>query len=117
MQLGGSCLRPRAIDRRSTPAVACCLEHLLDGCVDVPVIETTDTHGALENLGEVSLFNDVSSRTSIATLHAVTSINNPRKAQQLAIINAGLGKLRNDGRWLQIGQRQLIAHARRQASQ
>lgn len=94
------------------PSPKDCFRMLVAGEADVVVIATTVADDALAGLGAASSVAEQPQLAAVATLHAVTSVNNPRKAAQLALINDGLRQIREDGTWFEIVQRHLIAHAR-----
>jgi len=54
--------------------------------------------------------------STVATMHAVTSINNPNKDAQLAVLNEGIRDVRESGAWFEIVQRHLVEHSKRTAS-
>lgn len=93
-----------------------CFEMLLNGEADAVVLASTVSDDALVRIGAETLVEEVPELATIATLHAVTSVNNPRKDAQLAVINRGVQGLRENGKWFEIVQRHLIAHARTTAS-
>lgn len=93
-----------------------CFEMLLNGEADAVVLASTVADDAISRIGAASLVAEVPELATIATMHAVTSINNPRKDAQLEVINRGLRGLRENGKWFEIVQRHLIAHARNTAS-
>lgn len=93
-----------------------CFELLSIGEVDVVVIATMVADDAIANLVDASVVEEQPQLSTIATLHAVTSVDNPDKERQLAILNEGVANLRNNGKWFEIVQRHLVAHARRVAA-
>lgn len=97
-------------------ATETCFEMLLNGEADAVVLASTVADDALARIGGGSLVSEVPELATIATLHAVTSINNPRQDAQLEVINRGVRGLRENGKWFEIVQRHLIAHARNTAS-
>ena len=49
-----------------------------------------------------------------ATLHAVTSKNNPNGLAYLAVLNDGLSQLKESGEWFSIVRRHLAEHKAKQ---
>ena len=90
-----------------------CFEMLVEGEVDAVVIATMVGDDAIANLDAPEMVEEQSQLSTIATLHAVTSIDNPDKEQQLAVLNEGIRNVRESGKWFEIVQRHLVAHARR----
>lgn len=109
-------LSPPRINFVRPSATEQCFEMLLEGSTDAVVLASTVADDAISRIGAGALVEEVPELATIATLHAVTSINNPRKAAQLEVINRGVRGLRESGKWFEIVQRHLIAHARVTAS-
>jgi polar amino acid transport system substrate-binding protein len=93
-----------------------CMEMLVAGTTDAVVIATTVADDAISTLKISSQVVEVPELATVSTLNAVTSVNNPLKDQHLALLNDGLRQLREDGKWFEIVQRHLIAHARKTAA-
>lgn len=93
-----------------------CFQALVDGQVDIVLVSTTVADDMIAQMNIGSQVEEVPQLAYVTTMHAVTSINNPRKEEQLAVINAGLKEIREDGTWFEIVQRHLIAHARKTAN-
>ena len=93
-----------------------CFQALIDGQVDIVLVSTTVADDMIAQMNIGAQVEEVPQLAYVTTMHAVTSINNPRKEEQLAVINAGLKEIREDGTWFEIVQRHLIAHARKTAN-
>jgi len=93
-----------------------CFELLTAGEVDVVVLATMVADGAIVRAGMADEIAEQPQLSTVATMHAVTSINNPRADEQLERVNNGLRQLREDGTWFQIVQRHLTAHAQATAT-
>ena len=93
-----------------------CFQALVDGQVDIVLVSTTVADDMIAQMGIGAQVEEVPQLAYVTTMHAVTSINNPRKEEQLEVINAGLRQIREDGTWFEIVQRHLIAHARKTAN-
>ena len=99
------------ITRPSSPTD--CFEMLAAGEVDAVVIATMVGDDAIANIDTPELIEEQSQLSTIATLHAVTSIDNPNKEAQIAVLNEGIRNVRESGKWFEIVQRHLVAHARK----
>lgn len=93
-----------------------CFEMLTSGEADVVVLATMVADGAIIRAGMADEIAEQPQLSTVATMHAVTSVNNPRGAEQLERVNNGLRQLREDGTWFQIVQRHLTAHAQATAT-
>ena len=93
-----------------------CFEQLVAGEVDAVILASMVADDAIARNEMANEIEEQPELATIATLHAVTSINNPDKDRQIAAINAGIKELRESGKWFEIVQRHLIAHARLTAS-
>lgn len=109
-------LSPPRISLVRPSATEQCFEMLLEGSADAVVLASTVADDAISRIGAGALVQEVPELATIATLHAVTSIDNPRKDAQLEVINRGVRGLRENGKWFEIVQRHLIAHARTTAT-
>ncbi|MFN3259617.1 MAG: peptidoglycan-binding protein [Pikeienuella sp.] len=88
-----------------------CFEGLVAGEVDVILVATTVADSMAASLRLQGQIEEIPELAYVTTMHAVSSINNPRKEEQIALINEGLRQIREDGVWFEIVQRHLIAHA------
>ncbi len=93
-----------------------CFEMLAAGEVDVVVLATMVADSAIAAGGMADQIAEQPQLSTVATLHAVTSINNPNKDAQLAVLNEGIRDVRESGAWFEIVQRHLIDHSKRTAS-
>lgn len=105
-------VEPDIVLKRPATALAC-FEMLLGGEVDVVVIASTVADEALTTLKAHDMVAEQPQLAAVATLHAVTSVKNPRGARQMARIDEGLRLIRGDGTWFAIVRRHLIDHARK----
>lgn len=90
-----------------------CFQMLAEGTADAVVIATTVADDTIAAQGLGSIVEEIPQLAYVASLHAVTSIDNPKKAEELAILNKGVADLRESGRWFEIVQRHLVEHARK----
>ncbi len=93
-----------------------CFEALLEGRVDVVPMASITAEDTIAKLDVANLVAEAPDLATIVHLHAVASIDNPQKDELLAVVNKGIQEIRNDGKWFEIVQRHLIAHARATAS-
>lgn len=93
-----------------------CFEMLIAGEVDVVVLAGLVGDDAIAKLANPALVEEQPPLATVSTLHAATSINNPEKDVQLALLNEGIRKIRENGQWFEIVQRHLVAHARKTAT-
>ncbi|MEM7546074.1 MAG: transporter substrate-binding domain-containing protein [Pseudomonadota bacterium] len=93
-----------------------CFELLLTGEVDAVVLASSVADDAISRLEAAGQIEDQPQLATIATMHAVTTINNPNAEQQLGVLNEGIRQLRENGKWFEIVQRHLVAHARNTAA-
>lgn len=93
-----------------------CFEMLAAGEVDVVVLATMVADSAIAEGGMADQIAEQPQLSTVATMHAVTSINNPNKDAQLAVLNEGIRDVRESGAWFEIVQRHLIDHSKRTAS-
>lgn len=90
-----------------------CFAMLLEGEVDAVVVATAVADEALTTLKATETITEQPQLATVVTLHAVTSIRNPRKAELIARIDEGLHMMREDGAWFEIVRRHLSAQVRR----
>ncbi|MEL7465289.1 MAG: transporter substrate-binding domain-containing protein [Pseudomonadota bacterium] len=90
-----------------------CFAMLASGEVDAVVIATMVGDDAIANIPDASNIEEQPQLSTIATMHAATSVDNPDKDAQLAVLNEGIANVRESGKWFEIVQRHLVAHARR----
>ncbi|MGB0506166.1 MAG: hypothetical protein ACPGGK_08200, partial [Pikeienuella sp.] len=96
-----------------TPSTAAeCFEALLEGRADVVVMASITADDTISKLGAGELVAEQARLSSIVKLHVVTSIDNPDKDRLMAVLNEGIQSIRSDGKWFEVVQRHLIAHAR-----
>ncbi len=93
-----------------------CFEMLTEGEVDVVVLATMVADGAIAAGGMADQIAEQPQLSTVATMHAVTSINNPNKDAQLAVLNEGIRNVRESGAWFEIVQRHLVEHSKRTAA-
>ena len=93
-----------------------CFEMLAAGEVDVVVLATMVADSAIAEGGMADQIAEQPQLSTVATMHAVTSINNPNKETQLTVLNEGIRNVRESGAWFEIVQRHLVEHSRRTAS-
>ena len=93
-----------------------CFQMLAEGTTDAVVIATTVADDTIAKLGLEAVVEEIPQLAYVASLHAVTSIDNPKKAEELAILNKGVQEIRESGKWFEIVQRHLVAHARKTAT-
>lgn len=105
-----------AITLKQPAGTVDCFEMLASGEVDAVVLATMVADGAIASIGMADQFTEQPQLSTVATMHAVTSINNPNKENQLTVLNSGLRELRESGTWFEIVQRHLIAHSKRVAA-
>ena len=96
--------------------VADCFEQLTAGEVDVVVLATMVADGAIARNEMADQIAEQPQLSTVATMHAVTSINNPNKETQLAVLNEGIREVRESGAWFEIVQRHLVEHSNQIAS-
>lgn len=105
-----------AITLKRPVNTADCFEMLAKGEVDVVVLATMVADGAIAAGGMADQIAEQPQLSTVATMHAVTSINNPNKDAQLAVLNEGIRNVRESGAWFEIVQRHLVEHTRLTAS-
>lgn len=93
-----------------------CFQQLAAGEVDAVVLATMVADSAIASVGMADQIAEQPQLSTVATMHAVTSINNPNKQSQLAVLNQGIREVRESGAWFEIVQRHLVEHSRRTAS-
>ncbi len=98
------------------PSPTDCFRMLIDGQTDAVVISTTVADDSLAKLNAQGRAVENSHLAHVLTLHAVTSIEHPRKEEILGLINEGLKRIREDGAWFEIVQRHLVEHAKKTAA-
>ena len=109
-------LSPPRIKMINPVNAADCFEALLDGSADVVVMASITADDTIRKMGAVEQLTEVPTLASIVKLHAVTSIDNPQKEELLEVLNSGIKDVRESGKWFEIVQRHLAAHAQRLAS-
>ena len=92
-----------------------CMEMLIEGEADVVVVASTVADDAISTLNISAKVEEQSQLASVITLHAVTSVDNPQKEQQMTLLNKGIQNVRESGKWFEIVQRHLVAHTRKKA--
>ncbi len=92
-----------------------CMEILIEGEADVVVVASTVADDAISTLNISAKVEEQSQLASVITLHAVTSVDNPQKEQQMTLLNKGIQNVRESGKWFEIVQRHLVAHTRKKA--
>ncbi|MEX2517729.1 MAG: transporter substrate-binding domain-containing protein, partial [Paracoccaceae bacterium] len=97
----------------AAPEAGACFEMLLAGEVDAVAAPASSADEAIGALGAADRIAEQPQLATAATLHAVTSADNPLKDAQIGRINEGLRMIRKDGGWFEIVQRHLAAHAAR----
>lgn len=105
-----------AISLKRPVNTADCFEMLIEGEVDVVVLATMVADSAIASVGMADQIAEQPQLSTVATMHAVTSINNPNKEAQLTVLNEGIRDVRESGAWFEIVQRHLVDHTRRTAS-
>lgn len=106
-------VRPPAIEYVRPTLWRDCFEALARNEVDILYISSTAAEALISELGLEGQIVEVPELAYITTMHAVTSVNNPRADDQIAVINEGIANVRESGKWFEIVQRHLVAHARR----
>lgn len=87
-----------------------CFEGLIDGTYDVVVLAEDVAEGTIAELGAIDAVVKHDQLDAVATMHAVTSKNNPEGAAQLAILNDGISQIKESGEWFSIVRRHLAEH-------
>ncbi|WP_112321598.1 LysM peptidoglycan-binding domain-containing protein [Oceanibium sediminis] len=87
-----------------------CFEGLRDGTYDAVVLAVDVAEGAISDIGATGAFAKHDALDTIATLHAVTSKNNPNGAAQLALLDDGINRIKDSGEWFSIVRRHLAEH-------
>ena len=108
-------VRPPAIEYVRPVLWRDCFEQLASGEVDLLYISTTAAEDLIAELNLSGQIAEVPELAYITTMHAVTSVNNPRADAQLEVVNQGIRNVREDGTWFSLVQRHLVAHARKTA--
>ena len=93
-----------------------CFQMLAEGATDAVVIATTVADDTIAAQGLGAIVEEIPQLAYVASLHAVTSIDNPKKDVELGIINKGVQEIRESGKWFEIVQRHLVEHARKTAA-
>lgn len=109
-------LTPPRINIINPATAAECFEALLEGRADVVVMASITADDTISKLGATDLVAEQARLSSIVKLHVVTSIDNPDADRLLGVLNEGIRSIRSDGKWFEVVQRHLIAHARTLAS-
>ena len=91
-----------------------CFRQLADGAVDGVVLSVDVSDDAIRSLGVQPQVKHIDTLDSVATLHAVTSKNNPNGLAYLAVLNDGLNQLKESGEWFSIVRRHLAEHKAKQ---
>jgi phage tail protein X len=79
-----------------------CAKMLLDGKVDVYSLEVETTTANFEELGATDKVELNPALATFNTHHFVTSKNNPRGAEYIAMLNRGIEEMRQSGEWYDI---------------
>ena len=87
-----------------------CFKDLVDGSIDAVVLESDTARGAITEIGAGDLARFGENLGQTAALHAVISYNHPQADELLAVLDSGLTKIKNSGKWFNIVQRHLAAH-------
>lgn len=93
-----------------------CFEMLADGEVDLVVLASTVADNTIAGMEMTDRFQELPQLAYVATLHAITSAENPNREANISAINRGLQNVRESGAWFEIVQRHLIEHSKRTAS-
>ncbi len=91
-------------------AVKDCFTGLADGTYDAVVIASDTGNGAVTDLGLADKVRLNEGLGQVSTMHAVIAYNNPHADEYIAILNSGLRKIKDNGEWFAIVQRQLSAY-------
>ncbi|MEM8754596.1 MAG: transporter substrate-binding domain-containing protein [Pseudomonadota bacterium] len=87
-----------------------CIEAVATGEAFGTLLTTSVAEDAMQETGLADQIYEVPSLSIVDTIHAVTAINNPRREETLALLNAGIAAVRENGQWFEIVQRHLIKH-------
>ncbi len=93
-----------------------CFEMLANGEADFVVLASTVADNTIAGMDMRDRFQELPQLAYIATLHAITSIDNPNKDANMATLNAGIRNVRESGAWFEIVQRHLVAHTKKTAT-
>ncbi|MEM8786968.1 MAG: transporter substrate-binding domain-containing protein [Pseudomonadota bacterium] len=91
-----------------------CFQGLVDGSYDVVVLSADVADGAISELGATDTVIKHDALDSVATIHAVTSKNNPNGLSYIAELDDGLRQLKDSGEWFEIVRRHLAEHRMKQ---
>lgn len=92
-----------------------CFAMLTAGEADVVVAAAIAAEDAIRRLGVAGQVAEYPELADLATMHAVAPIDASAAREKLAMLNAGLAALREDGEWFAIVERRLAAHAQGEA--
>lgn len=93
-----------------------CFEMLDKGEADIVVIASTVADNTVAGMNMMDRFQELPQLAYIATLHAITSKDNPNRDANIAAINQGIRNVRESGNWFEIVQRHLTAHVQKTAT-
>lgn len=87
-----------------------CIEAVAEGEAFGTLLTTSVAEDAIQETEMSGEIYQVPALSIVDTIHAVTSVDNPRKDETIALMNAGLAAVRENGQWFEIVQRHLIKH-------
>lgn len=102
-------LREPAVTRIFPRTAEECFALLDRGGADVVTLARNAGASEISRLGLDGRVTEVAALASTQTLHVVAAKSNPRGPEELALVNAGLARLRESGRWFEVASRQLGA--------
>lgn len=98
--------------RLSRPrAPADCIQEVATGASDATFLTVSVAEAAIAEAGLIGQVQEAPQIHDIQTLHAITSVDHPRRDELLATINDGIRTIRENGEWFEIVQRHLVRHA------
>ncbi|MEM7525053.1 MAG: hypothetical protein AAF360_15110, partial [Pseudomonadota bacterium] len=103
-------LSPTATKLRRPDAPADCMREVASGQSYATLLTTTVAEDALAEAGLDEEIDEVAALNVVDTIHAVTSIDHPNRDENIALVNAGIAKVRESGTWFEVVHRHLVNH-------
>lgn len=88
-----------------------CVREVQAGASDATFLTISVAESAIAQAGLQGALAEAPQIFDIQTLHAVISVNHPRRDPLLAAMNDGIRTIRENGEWFEIVQRHLVKHA------
>lgn len=101
---------PPVIDLVRADSPEDCIEAVAEGDAFGTLLTTSVAEDAIQETGYTGAIYEVPDLNIVDTIHAVTSSTHPEREETLALLNAGIAAVRENGQWFEIVQRHLIKH-------